>query len=102
MGVFAGCSPGETLSEVVCLRSPSGKSSLPEIRRRGVRAPHEMDGRGNLAYVRGAYSLAIPMGKMMEPIHDSGKYIEMRRKQADGSWLIALDIYNCDLEQPEM
>jgi hypothetical protein len=28
------------------------------------------------------------------PIRDRGKYIEIRRRQEDGSWLISRDIFN--------
>ncbi len=62
----------------------------------------EIDGRGDLAYVRGTYSLTIPMGEMMEPIRDTGKYLDIRRRQPDGSWPIAVDIFNSDVELPEM
>lgn len=60
----------------------------------------EVDGEGDLAYVRGAYTLTLaPEGA--DPITDSGKYIEIRRKQADGSWLLSRDIFNSDLPLPE-
>jgi ketosteroid isomerase-like protein len=32
-----------------------------------------------------------------EPIHDQGKFIEIHRRQSDGSWLIMMDIFNTDL-----
>ena len=32
-----------------------------------------------------------------EPINDTGKYIEIWRKQADGSWRVIRDIFNSDL-----
>ncbi len=37
----------------------------------------------------------------MPPVQETGKYIEIRRKQEDGSWLLAVDIFNSDtpLEQ---
>ncbi len=61
-----------------------------------------IDGRGDLAYVRGTYSLTITMEGMPEAIRDTGKYLEIRRRQPDGSWPIAVDIYNSDLALPEM
>ena len=60
----------------------------------------EIEGVGDLAYVRGSYTLTVtPEGA--DPINDSGKYIEIRRKQADGSWLLSRDQYNSDLPLPE-
>jgi uncharacterized protein (TIGR02246 family) len=61
----------------------------------------EIDGRGDLAFVRGTYSLAVVPEGAPEPIQDTGKYVEIRRKQPDGSWLIAVDIFNSDLPLPE-
>src|SRR3972149_369420 len=58
--------------------------------------PMEVDGVGDVAYVRGHYVLTMtPEGS--DPINDSGHYLEVRRKQADGSWLTYRDIYNSEL-----
>jgi ketosteroid isomerase-like protein len=59
--------------------------------------PVEIDGRGDLAYVRGTYSLKIvgPNGRQVG--EDHGKYLEIRRRQPDGRWLMAVDIFNSDL-----
>ena len=56
----------------------------------------EIDGRADLAYVRGRYSMTLQPDGAPEPISDVGKFIEIRRKQADGSWLLAADIFNSD------
>jgi len=61
----------------------------------------EIDGRGDLAYVRGTYSYTVQPEGAPEPIRDTGKYLEIRRKQEDGSWPIAIDIWNSDLPLPE-
>lgn len=61
----------------------------------------EIDGRGDLAYVRGTLSMTIMPEGAPQPIQESGKYIEIRRKQSDGSWLMAVDIFNSDLPLPE-
>ena len=61
----------------------------------------EIDGCGDFAYVLGTYSSTIALEGAPEPIQDTGKYIEIRRKQEDGSWLIAVDIFNSDLPLPE-
>lgn len=60
----------------------------------------EVDGAGDLAYVYGTYSLTLTLPGM-EPEPDRGKYIEIWRRQADGSWKVALDIFNSDLPLPE-
>jgi len=60
----------------------------------------EIDGRGDLAFVRGTYSMTIALEDAPGPIQDTGKYIEIRRKQEDGSWLIAVDMFNSDLPLP--
>jgi len=61
----------------------------------------EIDGRGDLAYARGTYSVTVQPEGAPEPIQDTGKYLEIRRKQEDGSWLITIDIWNSDLPLPE-
>lgn len=61
----------------------------------------EIDGRGDLAYVRGTYLYAVQPEGVPEPIRDTGKYLEIRRKQEDGSWLITIDIWNSDMPLPE-
>jgi len=55
----------------------------------------DMGGNGDLAYVYGRYHLEMetPDG----PVADDGKYIEIWKRQADGGWKIAYDIFNTDL-----
>lgn len=60
----------------------------------------EIEGRGDLAVVRGTYSLTITQ-EGAAPVTDTGNWIEMRRKQADGSWLIVRDIWNSDMALPQ-
>lgn len=52
----------------------------------------EIDGCGDLAYVRGT----SPSEGAPEPIQRSSKYIQIHRRQPDGTWLIAVDIFNTD------
>lgn len=60
---------------------------------------NEVVGAGDLAYVRGSYSMTIsPPG--IPPIEDKGAYIEIWRKQPDGRWLISRDIYNSSVPLP--
>jgi len=56
----------------------------------------EIDGREDLAYVRGAYSMTIEPEGAPGLVDDAGKYVEIRKKQSDGSWGIAVDIFNSD------
>lgn len=51
---------------------------------------------GELAYSYGSYDLSMKdaSGKM---IKDHGKFVEIWKKQADGSWKCAVDMFNSDL-----
>ena len=55
-----------------------------------------VEGRGDLAYATGTYRMTVtpkkPGAKAMPP--EEGKYVEVMKKQADGSWKIAHDIWN--------
>jgi len=59
----------------------------------------ELDGRGDLAYVRGNYAMTMnpPGGAAMT---DKGKYVEVWKKQADGSWKVKYDSWTSDLPAP--
>jgi ketosteroid isomerase-like protein len=57
----------------------------------------EIEGRGDLAYVRGAYSMSMAPEEGGEPVADRGKYIEIHRRQPNGGWKISRDIYNSDM-----
>jgi ketosteroid isomerase-like protein len=59
-----------------------------------------IDGRDGLAYVRGTYSFNIRLPGAETPIHDTGKYIEIWKKQADGGWKVYFDIFNSDVPLP--
>ena len=56
----------------------------------------EVEGHGNLAYTRGTYEVKLVPPGAKSPIKDSGKFIEIRRKEADGSWLVLRDFWNSD------
>jgi len=59
----------------------------------------DIDGRGDLAFVHGRYHMVVqPAGAPASP--DSGKYIEVWRKQANGSWKISRDVFNSDVPLP--
>ncbi len=50
---------------------------------------------GEIGYVRGTYEQTMnnPGG---EPVTERGKYVEIFKKQADGSWKCAVDIWSSD------
>ena len=52
---------------------------------------------GELGYLYGTYSLAIKDPKGGPPIRDTGKLLEIWKKQADGKWKCIVDTYNSDL-----
>ena len=58
----------------------------------------QIEGRGDLAYVVGRYRLTgTPKAKGTPPLADQGKFVEVLKRQPDGSWKYAVDIYNSDL-----
>ena len=54
---------------------------------------------GDLGYSLGTYELSMndPKGT---PMTDRGKYATVWKKQADGSWKVAVDMFNSDLPVP--
>jgi len=62
----------------------------------------EMDGEGDLAYVYGIYTMVMAAAEGEDPVEDRGKYLEIWKRQPDGGWKVALDIFNSDLPLPEM
>jgi ketosteroid isomerase-like protein len=57
----------------------------------------ELDGRGDLAFARGTYSLTFTPPGAPGPVKDNGKYVVVFRRQQDGSWKMSADIFNSDL-----
>jgi len=51
---------------------------------------------GDLAYDYGSYSMSYS-GPSGQKVSDRGKYATIWKKQADGSWKVALDMVNTDL-----
>jgi len=51
---------------------------------------------GEIGYVQGTYEMTMndPKGT---PMTDKGKYIEIWKKQPDGSWKCAVDTFNSDM-----
>ena len=74
----------------------SGYPPLPDF----VGTPIDVDGRGDLAYVRGTYSFSMPAAGGQPAMSDHGKFVEIRRRQPDGKWLVSVDIFNSDVPLP--
>ena len=80
-----------TLGEMSALGSIcSGSASTLE-----EAEPVAIDGRGDLAFARGTYSWTVRVGEG-EPVSDTGKWLTIGRRQADGTWLLSQDIWNSD------
>jgi ketosteroid isomerase-like protein len=66
---------------------------------------HESDvgGTGDVAYLRNTYTVTGFLGGMPDGVTYTGKSLAVLRRQPDGSWLFAMDIWNSDapLEMPE-
>jgi uncharacterized protein (TIGR02246 family) len=62
----------------------------------------EVEGRGDLAYSRGRYTLDLtPKAKGPAPTHDNGKFLVIFRRGPDGHWRLAADMYSSDLPVPK-
>lgn len=57
----------------------------------------QLEGQGDWAYARGTYTMDILLPGADAPVKDSGKYIEIWKKQPDVGWKVYLDIFNSDL-----
>jgi ketosteroid isomerase-like protein len=60
----------------------------------------EIVGYGDLAYLRGTYSMTFSIPGVPVPIDEQGKFLQIYRKQSDGSWKMTREIYNSDLPLP--
>jgi uncharacterized protein (TIGR02246 family) len=60
-----------------------------------------IEGRGDLAYARGHYTLeGAPKAAGTPPMHDEGKFVEVLRRLPDGTWRYAVDMYSSNLPAP--
>lgn len=55
----------------------------------------EIDGAGEVAYVRGSYSMLLSSRAKLP--FDHGKYLEVWRKQADGSWKVIRHVFSSEV-----
>lgn len=53
-----------------------------------------VDGSGDVAYGWGEHSWTMRVEGASDPIADKGKWLGIWRKQHDGRWLIAVDMWN--------
>ena len=56
-----------------------------------------VEGREDLAYVLGNYTMTIVPPGAPGPVKDSGKFVTVLRRQPDARWLVAVDMFSSDL-----
>ena len=61
----------------------------------------DVDGRGDLAYVRARYVETYTIDGVPEPINDTGKVLTVLRGH-EGSWRFAIWMFASDLPLPSM
>lgn len=59
-----------------------------------------VEGRGDLAYAMGSTQMVLTPPGAPAPVKDVGKWLTIMRRQPDGRWLIAVDIWNSDESAP--
>lgn len=60
----------------------------------------EVEGADDVAWVRGTYAMDLTAPGATAAIHDKGKYLEIWRRQADGTWKVIRDIFNTSVPAP--
>ena len=55
---------------------------------------------GELAYIYGSYKLTMGATSQSGPVNDTGKFLEIWKKQTGGKWRCIVDTYNSDLQVP--
>jgi uncharacterized protein (TIGR02246 family) len=50
----------------------------------------------DLAYSQGTYRVTVTDPKTKKPVLEKGKYVEVYKKQPDGSWKVVEDVTNAD------
>jgi ketosteroid isomerase-like protein len=61
----------------------------------------DIQGAGGIAYVRAKYTINFTLKGMDGPISDTGKAVEIWKKDSEGDWRVASAIWNSDLPLPE-
>jgi uncharacterized protein (TIGR02246 family) len=61
----------------------------------------KVEGREDLAYVLGTYTMTITPPGTPGSVKDSGKFVTIVRRQPNGRWLAAVDMFSSDLPPPQ-
>ncbi len=61
-----------------------------------IRETTELHVAGDLGYGIGTYTLAM-RHPGREPVRETGKYVLVYRRQPDGTWKVAVDVFSSDL-----
>jgi uncharacterized protein (TIGR02246 family) len=56
----------------------------------------EVEGAGNVAYLRGTYSMNLQIPGVPDAVAQQGKILQVYARQPAGSWLLARDMWNAD------
>ena len=56
----------------------------------------DVSGEGSVAYVRGHYAMTFTPPGARAPVADAGKFLEVHRRAADGTWPNVADMFNSD------
>jgi uncharacterized protein (TIGR02246 family) len=56
----------------------------------------EVEGAGNVAYVRGTYSMSLQIPGVPQSVPQQGKLLQIYARQPAGSWLLARDMWNAN------
>ena len=59
----------------------------------------EVSAAGDLAYMMGTYEYSLKDAEG-NPVSDKGKFVDIWKKQPDGTWKVVVDISNSDLQLP--
>jgi uncharacterized protein (TIGR02246 family) len=57
----------------------------------------KVEGCEDLSYVLASYTMTIVRPGAPGPVKDSGKFVTVLRRQPDGRWLVAVDMFSSDL-----
>jgi uncharacterized protein (TIGR02246 family) len=69
-------------------------AAVPRVTRVALEVD-DLDGRADVAYMRGSFAMTLePDGAAAVSV--AGKYVEILKKQPDGAWQFAVDIFNSD------